>query len=125
MWVEINSEILHAPMVEGDEYLGGVGSNHQRMAIQWVHRLGALGVIVMFLFLAYHCKTHTRALMLVLAMLSIQIALGILNAVWLLPLSLALLHNTFAMLLLLSALNGLTRPELEEDSQQIAQELLA
>jgi cytochrome c oxidase assembly protein subunit 15 len=124
-WVEINSEILHAPMVEGDEYLGGVGSNHQRMAIQWVHRLGALAVMVMFLFLAYQYKTHTRALMLVLAMLSIQIALGILNAVLLLPLSLALLHNTFAMLLLLSALNGLTRPETEEDSEQIAQELLA
>ena len=81
--------------------------------------------MLMFLFLAFKHQTQRHALMIVFAMLSIQIILGILNAVLLLPLSLALLHNTFAMLLLLSALNGLTRSEIEEDSQHIAQELLA
>lgn len=124
-WVEINSEILHAPMVEGDEYLGGIGSNQQRMAIQWTHRLGALAVLLLFAFLAIKHKAQKRALMFCTVMLSTQIILGILNAIWLLPLSLALLHNTFAMLLFLSALNGLTALESEEESQEMAQELLA
>lgn len=124
-WVEINSEVLESPMVEGDEYLGGVASNHQRMAIQWLHRLGALLVVGVFLWLAYQHAMQKRALMICLAMLSVQIALGILNAVLLLPLSLALLHNSFAMLLWLSALNGLTAEISEEESDSIKQELLA
>lgn len=125
MWVDITSEVLHAPMVEGNEYLGGIGSNHQRMAIQWLHRLGALAVVFMFIYLAIKHQLQRRALYVCLAVLSAQIALGILNAVLLLPLSLALLHNTFAMLLWLSALNGLTLPVIEEEPQDIAQELLA
>lgn len=125
VWVDITSEVLHAPMVEGDEYLGGIGSNHQRMAIQWLHRLGALGVVLMFIYLAVKHQVQRRSLYVCLAILSAQIALGILNAVLLLPLSLALLHNTFAMLLWLSALNGLMLPVIEEESQDIAQELLA
>ena len=124
-WVEINSEILESPMVDGDEYLGGVGSNHQRMAIQWVHRLGALAVLFLFCYLAIKHQTQKRALMFCAGLLAIQITLGILNAVLLLPLSLALLHNTFAMLLWVSALNGLTGLEQESEEEQFAQELLA
>jgi len=63
--------------------------------------------------------------MLCFGLLSIQVVLGILNAVLLLPLSLALLHNTFAMLLWMSALNGLTVPQIEEEPDEIVQELLA
>lgn len=125
MWVEITSEVLHSPMVDGDEYLGGIGSNQQRMGIQWLHRLGALGVVLMFIFLAIKQSTQRRALTLCFTLLSIQIVLGILNAVLLLPLSLALLHNTFAMLLWMSAIHGMTTPELEEENDEIAQELLA
>ena len=124
-WVEINSEVLHAPMVEGDEYLGGIGSNHQRMAIQWLHRLGAIGVLLLFVFLSFKYASHKRALIFCAAMLGVQVTLGILNAVLLLPLSLALLHNTFAMLLLLSALNGLVLIKEEKQTQQFTQELLA
>jgi cytochrome c oxidase assembly protein subunit 15 len=125
MWVDITSEVLHAPMVEGDEYLGGIGSNHQRMGIQWLHRLGALAVVFVFMYLAFKHRSQRRALTLCLGMLSVQIVLGILNAVLLLPLNLALLHNTFAMLLWMSALNGLTSNAVEDASENIAQELLA
>ena len=124
-WVEIDSRVLAAPMVEGDEYLGGIGSNHQRMAIQWVHRLGAIAVLFLFAYLSVKYSAHKRALFICAAMLSIQISLGILNAVLLLPLSLALLHNTFAMLLWLSALNGLTLLKEEKQPTQFSQELLA
>lgn len=124
-WVEINSEILASPMVDGDEYLGGVGSNHQRMAIQWVHRLGALAVLLLFAYLAIKHQTQKRALMFCAGVLGMQILLGILNAVLLLPLSLALLHNTFAMLLWVCALNGLTGLEKENEDEHYAQELLA
>ena len=125
MWVEITSEVLHSPMVDGDEYLGGIGSNQQRMGIQWLHRLGALAVVLMFIYLAVKQSSQRRAIMLCFGLLSIQVVLGILNAVLLLPLSLALLHNTFAMLLWMSALNGLTVPQVEEEPDEIAQELLA
>lgn len=124
-WVEINSEVLSAPMVQGDEYLGGIGSNHQRMAIQWLHRLGAIAVVLMFLYLALKHQQQRRPLYFCLGILSIQITLGILNAVLLLPLTLALLHNTFAMLLWISALNGLTSPLVDETEDEFAQELLA
>ena len=125
IWVDITSEVLHAPMVEGDEYLGGIGSNQQRMAIQWLHRLGALAVVFMFIYLALKQGHQRRSLYLCFAILSVQITLGILNAVWLLPLSLALLHNTFAMLLWLAALNGLVNKEIEEQPEDTMQELLA
>jgi cytochrome c oxidase assembly protein subunit 15 len=125
MWVEVTSEVLHSPMVEGDEYLGGIGSNQQRMGIQWLHRLGAIAVLFMFIYLAIKQSTQRRAVAICFSLLAIQIVLGILNAVLLLPLSLALLHNTFAMLLWMSAINGMTIPEIEEETDEIAQELLA
>ncbi|GAA6135543.1 COX15/CtaA family protein [Oceaniserpentilla sp. 4NH20-0058] len=124
-WVEINAEILHSPMVEGDEYLGGIGSNHQRMAIQWVHRLGALAVLLLFILLVFKYPLQKRRLAFCGSILFIQISLGILNAVWLLPLSLALLHNTFAMLLWLGALNGLLAMDELSDEKYFAKELLA
>ncbi len=125
MWVDITPDVFHAPMVEGDEYLGGIGSNQQRMGIQWLHRLGALAVVLMFVYLALKHSQQRRSLYICLAILSAQIALGILNAVLLLPLGLALLHNTFAMFLWMSALDGLTRPVIEKEPEETAQELLA
>lgn len=111
-WIEIDSGVLHAPMVEGDEYLGGVQTMKQRMAVQWLHRLGAVAVLLAFFGLCIHAKKRNAlfspAILMTAALLLIQITLGILNAVLLLPLTLALLHNTFAMLLWMSSLYGLT-----------------
>lgn len=107
-WVELDAGIFNAPIVQGDEYLGGVQTMKQRMAVQWLHRLGALVVFLAFLMLLMRQKRQKKALYIVSICLGGQILLGILNAVWLLPLSLALLHNTVAMLLWLAVLNGLS-----------------
>ncbi len=104
-WVEIDSGVLHAPRVEGAEYLGGVQTMKQRMAVQWLHRLGAL--VVLLTFIGLIVKRESKPMLwLAGSLLTVQIVLGILNAVWLLPLSLALLHNSFAMLLLLASAQG-------------------
>jgi len=112
-WVDIDSSVLHAPMVEGDEYLGGVVGIEQRMAIQWLHRLGAILVMAFYLYLLFKQHMQRRSMLFVTGLLGVQITLGILNAIWLLPLSLALLHNTGAMLLWVSALNGFTAEQEE------------
>jgi cytochrome c oxidase assembly protein subunit 15 len=125
MWVDIDSSVFEAPMVQGDEYLGGILSMQQRMAIQWLHRLGALVVVLLFLYLAINKKHQRRPLYFVFGCLSIQILLGILNAVLLLPLSLALLHNTFGMLLFISALNGLSVKTKKTVKEKYPEELIA
>lgn len=129
-WVEMDSQIFHAPMVNGDEYLGGVLGNYQRMGIQWLHRLGALAVLAMFFYLWLKAKASAsqpglnglnktrinKALYFVGVFLVMQIALGIANAILLLPLTLALLHNTVAMLLWISALNGMTLVQTQQQT---------
>ena len=124
-WVEIDANILSAPKMQGDEYLGGLLSMHDKMAIQWLHRLGAIAVLIMFFYLAYRQSLQRRSLYFCMGFLSLQILLGILNAIWLLPLPLALLHNTVAMLLWLSALNGLTSRSIEIKDDKPLEELLA
>ena len=111
-WVEIDSGLLNAPMVKADEYLGGVQTMKQRMAVQWLHRLGAVAVLLAFIVILIRARAEKTlrdsTIWITGAFLVIQIALGILNAVLLLPLTLALLHNTFAMLLWMSSLYGAT-----------------
>ncbi len=124
-WVTIDAGVLQAPMVEGDEYLGGVLGMADKMAVQWLHRLGAIAVLFMFFYLAIQKNLQRRSLYFCLGFLSLQITLGILNAIWMLPLSLALLHNTVAMLLWLSALNGMTAKEIEFEREEPVEELLA
>ena len=124
-WVDIDSSILESPQVQGDEYLGGMLGMQQRMAIQWLHRLGAIAVVLMFFYLMIKRSRQRRSLYFALGFLSTQIFLGILNAVLLLPLVLALLHNTFAMFLWLSALNGMTAKQQELEKETLPEELLA
>lgn len=117
-WIEIDSGVLHAPMVAGDEYLGGVQTMKQRMAVQWLHRLGALAVLLAFIGLCLRSDRQVKTLWFVGAILSAQIMLGVLNAVLLLPLSLALLHNTFAMLLWLSSLSAMIEAKIKITSNE-------
>jgi cytochrome c oxidase assembly protein subunit 15 len=127
MWVDMDSSIFDAPMVQGDEYLGGMLGMQQRMGIQWLHRLGALAVVLLFLFLVMKKHRQRKSLYLVAVFLALQILLGILNAVLLLPLTLALLHNSVGMLLWMSALNGLSEKDnvQEQDKKEtISKELL-
>jgi len=92
----------------GANYEGGLLGNAARVAIQMVHRFGAL--ITFFLVggvgLASVLRSRIASLRkvgwAVITCLTIQITLGILSAVWLLPLPIADAHNGFALLLLLS-----------------------
>jgi len=108
-WVELDAGVFHAPQMEGAEYLGGIQTMKQRMAVQWLHRLGALAVLLTFLALLYK-RMSSPLLWLVGGLMSVQIALGVLNAIWLLPLTLALLHNSVAMLLLLACVHAVILP---------------
>jgi cytochrome c oxidase assembly protein subunit 15 len=75
------------------------------VAIQWVHRVGAL---VVFLYLAWFAHRLMRQPRLrlpgsvLMGLLAVQIALGIANVTLSRPLGLAIAHNSVAQLLLLS-----------------------
>lgn len=71
--------------------------------IQWVHRLGALVVLIYFmcmLFLIRHVRKLRIYVWLIAILLVSQIGLGISNLLLHLPLPLAVGHNMFAALLL-------------------------
>lgn len=102
----------------GVSYEGGVLTNEARMTVHWLHRLGAL---VVFLYLGWlsgrllNASTNRaiRIAGLTLAILLVtQVALGIANVVFYLPLPVAVAHNSGAALLLLAlvTLNHLLRP---------------
>ena len=87
----------------GPSYLGGLMDNEARKAIHWVHRLSAIGVAVIVGSLAWRLMRVNRLIALTMvAVLFAQIALGILNVVWVLPLFNATLHNVGGALLLIT-----------------------
>jgi cytochrome c oxidase assembly protein subunit 15 len=86
----------------GPNYLGGLMTNEARMAIHWVHRIGA--IVVLLVVGGLVIQTVKQAAVIgyaLLAVLVTQITLGILNVVWVLPLLNATAHNTVGALLLL------------------------
>jgi cytochrome c oxidase assembly protein subunit 15 len=86
----------------GPNYLGGLMTNEARMAIHWVHRIGA--IVVLLVVGGLVIQTVKQAVVIgyvLLAVLVTQITLGILNVVWVLPLLNATAHNTVGALLLL------------------------
>jgi cytochrome c oxidase assembly protein subunit 15 len=90
------------------DYEGGWLSHPARITIHMLHRMGAL---VVFLYLTPLCLFVTSRLpalrniaIITLVILFVQLALGISNIVFFLPLSIAVLHNGCALLLLLSVL---------------------
>ena len=87
----------------GPSYLGGLMDNEARKAIHWVHRLSAIGVAIIVVSLAWRLMRANRLIALTMvAVLFAQIALGILNVVWVLPLFNATLHNVGGALLLIT-----------------------
>ena len=86
----------------GPNYLGGLLDGEARIAIHWVHRLGALVVVAVLLPLAWRLKAHNGLLAgILVVVVGLQVTLGILNIVWTLPLSIATAHNACGALLLL------------------------
>ncbi|MCG8611061.1 MAG: COX15/CtaA family protein [Pseudomonadales bacterium] len=95
----------------GPNYLGGTMDNAARVAIHVSHRIGALLVSLYLIGLCiftWRKLTLTwqhplaKALCLVMAALTTQITLGIVNVMWLIPLPIALAHNLGGAALLLS-----------------------
>jgi heme a synthase len=93
----------------GIDYEGGVLDHPARVAVHFTHRLGALlaAVLIALLGLKLMREPATRADgAAVLAVLVLQFSLGV-SIVWFgVPLSLAVLHNGVAALLLLSVINA-------------------
>lgn len=93
--------------VTDQNYEGGVLASEVRVTIQYVHRVVALTLAILLLSLFAllrripELKTYANAL---LAFTVLQISLGISAAVMMLPLAIALAHNTGAALLLLAVI---------------------
>ncbi|WNO09194.1 COX15/CtaA family protein [Teredinibacter sp. KSP-S5-2] len=90
----------------GPNYLGGLLDNDARTAIHFSHRLGALLVTFFVGLLAFKLLSNSAGIVkkwgIILACaLIIQIALGLSNILFSLPLSVAVLHNAGGALLLI------------------------
>lgn len=88
----------------GPNYLGGQMDSGGRVAIHLAHRIGAITVTVVLAWLAialYRLRSTKLALGLA-TVLTIQVSLGISNIAFFLPLPVAVLHNLFGALLLLT-----------------------
>jgi len=98
--------------IQTTNYEGGILSSDARVTIHVVHRLFALLVVFSIMLLAVRLWGYTllrKQLLVILSLTLIQVSLGISNVLLLLPLSLALLHNTGAALLLLSLIHLIFR----------------
>ena len=89
----------------GPNYEFGVKDGPARMAIQMMHRVGFVVVTLYFAWLIFKL-TRNRELMplglSLLFLLALQIALGIINVTYSLPLVVATMHNGVAALLLVN-----------------------
>jgi len=107
-WPAMNFfEGFHLWLNTNINYEGGILSHTARTAIQMTHRIMAvittiyLGLVVYKLFNVTK-RIFLRSLAVLLAfLLGLQISLGALNVLWVLPLPIAMAHNAVAALLLL------------------------
>jgi heme a synthase len=92
----------------GPNYLGGQLDGAARVAIHMTHRIGAIVVTLYLIFLLsqlykYANSPHMRRQANVIGLLlAVQVSLGLSNVLWSLPLPVAVAHNAFGALLLLS-----------------------
>ncbi len=98
----------------GHNYEGGALHNEARVAIHWIHRLGALVVFLYWTYwgsrlLRFSDTRLKRAAQWILTILFLQIALGVSNVLFQLPLVVATAHNAGAALLLLGVVTALLR----------------
>jgi len=95
---------FHLTQHVGPNYLGGQLDSDARTAIHISHRLGALlvsAVLLMLSFKLYRCGLSGLARLVLLA-LAVQVALGISNVLFHLPLGVAVAHNAGGAMLLMS-----------------------
>lgn len=87
----------------GPNYLGGQLESDARVAIQFVHRLGAVLLLLVVGALAWRLhRAGSRLALPVAGILALQLTLGILNVVLVLPLWVATAHNAGGALLVLA-----------------------
>jgi len=89
----------------GPNYLGGLLHNEARVAIHYMHRVGALITTAYLIFLAFKClfigfKPLSLLTKLMVTVLAIQVILGISNVMMALPLFIAVAHNVVGAILL-------------------------
>ncbi|MDX1452602.1 MAG: COX15/CtaA family protein [Oleiphilaceae bacterium] len=95
----------------GPNYLGGLFDNESRVAIQMVHRIGALVLTAYLVGLYLWLNRRTASSVLrgaantMLGILVLQLVLGISNVIWLVPLEIAVAHNAVGAMLLLAMVN--------------------
>jgi heme a synthase len=120
---------FHLTQQIGPNYLGGQLDSDARTAIHMSHRIGALLVTLVLLLLAWRLKVNglPRLAGLLIMALTLQIALGISNVVFHLPLLVAVAHNLGGALLLLSLvlINYQLRPPLVKSEHYCANGLTA
>lgn len=91
----------------GPNYLGGVMDSESRVAIHMIHRVGALLLTSYLLLMSWRLwrdsvRSVKAAILLVLAALTVQVTLGIVNVLWLIPLPVAVAHNAGGAVLLMT-----------------------
>ena len=82
--------------------------NETRTAIQMVHRIGALVVTAALISFSFALRNYIalrKSILIVLTLLTIQVALGIINVIMSLPMFAATMHNVVGLALLLSLVN--------------------
>jgi len=95
----------------GPNYLGGQLDGQSRVAIHMVHRIGALLVTIVIGFLIFKLfrnaggREMNNLASILLALLIIQVSLGLSNVIFSLPLWVAVAHNAGGALLLLTLVN--------------------
>ena len=102
-WIpEMNvAEAFDVAQAVGPNYLGGLLSSDARVAIHFVHRVGAVAVVAAVGWLAWRVE-HRPSAWLLAGLLAIQFGLGVANVLLALPLAVAVLHNAGAAALLLA-----------------------
>ena len=126
-WPETNfREGFDVFQAVGPNYLGGVLGNDARVAIHLSHRVGAIMVTVVLgaLFLTLIKLTRgyrlSRAAWMGLAILVVQVGLGLLNVLLHIPVAIAVAHNAFGAFLLLALINLIYRVHQLEPRKQPA-----
>jgi len=101
----------------GPNYLGGLLESEARIAIQFMHRMGAVLALLVLGFLTYRLVKEGSSLGPALGLLLVgQITLGILNVILVLPLALATAHNAIGALLLLAVVTVNYRATVRRDA---------
>lgn len=105
-WPELHlKEAFQMMHFDGKNFQGGQLDVGARVTIQWIHRLGALFVWLYWTILSvlmwkkFTASSIRRKLLMLNLLLWIQIGLGIVNVIYLLPLHAAVMHNGIAALL--------------------------